>query len=107
MLALFDDGKIDRSQEESLLVGHDRRNDVDHLRQVGHLHDIGAAEEHIEKHAHRQRVLRTPIDFLSLGWISKEKTLKFDPRGQLNRAWVEHASGFAKVRICSIRNDIK
>jgi hypothetical protein len=45
-------------QKKTLFVGHDRRDDINHLRQVGHLDDIRVAEKRIEKHAHRERVFK-------------------------------------------------
>ena len=48
-----------------MFVGHDRSDDVDHLRQVRHLDDVRVAEEGIEEHPHRQRVFKI-VDLFQL-----------------------------------------
>ena len=65
LLAVFDNRKVNRLQKEALLVGHDRRDDIDHLREIGHLDDVGVTEERIEEHPHRQRIFEV-VDLLEL-----------------------------------------
>ena len=57
LLAVLEDRKINRLQEQTLLVGHDGRDHVHQLRQVRHLHHVRMAEEGVEEHPHGQSVL--------------------------------------------------
>ncbi len=55
--AVLHEGEVGGLEEEAVLGGHDRRDDVDHLREVGHLHHVRVPEERVEEEARRQRVL--------------------------------------------------
>ena len=59
LLSVLHDREIRRLQKQSLLVCHDRSDDVYHLGQVGHLHNVGVAKERVEKHSHRQAHLQS------------------------------------------------
>jgi hypothetical protein len=66
LFGVLGDGEVDGLEEETVLVGEDGRDDVDDLRQVGHLHDVRVADERVEEHAHGEGVF-VVVDLLEAG----------------------------------------